>query len=443
MKFFNLLKKELSELLTLQTVASIIMVMVLFLVLGNVMSDSMEKAVQNEYTISISDRDNTDFTSALKEQLRASGVKLTEYSTNGDDYSAILNDIGEESLIIIPEGFTESLKNHEAPQLISISAMESSAMLSNITNDTSGAIGLINSCISSSIASELGISSEQYALMNDPVTLSEHTVIGEKSAEISSSQVMNNIMMKNMILPIIIFVLIIMTSQMLMNSIANEKIDKTLETLLSAPVSRTAVLGAKMLAAAIVAMLNAVCYMVGMSAMMKNATGEITEQFNTLPAAEFMPVDEALEKLGLALGAGDYVLIGIQLFLTIIICLSLSLMLGAMVNDTKQAQTFVMPLMFMAMIPYMISMFADINKLPMLIRIVIYAIPFTHTFSAISNLSFGHTGIFFGGLAYQAVIFVICMVCALKLFRSDLILTANLNFGQRSKFRKANKSKGE
>ena len=147
-------------------------------------------------------------------------------------------------------------------------------MLSNITNDTSGAIGLINSCISSVIASELGISPEEYALMNDPVTLSEHTVIDEKSAEISSDQVMSNIMMKNMLLPIIIFVLIIMTSQMLMNSIANEKIDKTLETLLSAPVSRTTILGAKMLAAAIVAMLNAACYMVGMSAMMKNATGQ-------------------------------------------------------------------------------------------------------------------------------------------------------------------------
>ena len=254
---------------------------------------------------------------------------------------------------------------------------------------------------------------------------------------------MSNIMMKNMLLPIIIFVLIIMTSQMLMNSIANEKIDKTLETLLSAPVSRTTILGAKMLAAAIVAMLNAACYMVGMSAMMKNTTKQITDEFGSLPAAEFMPVDEALEKLGLALGAGDYVLIGIQLFLTIIICLSLSLMLGAMVNDTKQAQTFVMPLMFMAMIPYIISMFADINNLPMLIRIIIYAIPFTHTFSAISNLSFGHTGIFFGGLAYQAVVFVICMICALKLFRSDLILTANLNFGQRSKFKKSSKSKGE
>ncbi len=148
MKFFNLLKKELSELLTIQTVASIIVVMVLFLVLGNVMSDTMEKAVQNEYTVSISDRDNTEFTSALKDQLRSSGVKLTEYSTSGDDYSAILKEVSAESLIIIPEGFTETVKSHETPQLISISSMESSAMLSNITNDTSGATGLINSCIS-------------------------------------------------------------------------------------------------------------------------------------------------------------------------------------------------------------------------------------------------------------------------------------------------------
>ena len=97
----------------------------------------------------------------------------------------------------------------------------------------------------------------------------------------------------------------------------------------------------------------------------------------------------------------------------------------------------IMPLMIMAMVPYIISMMADINTLPMALRVVVYAIPFTHTFSAMNNLMFGNTAIFFGGLAYQFVVFVICLFFALKLFNSDKILTASLNFGQKSKFKKS------
>ncbi|MCM1358024.1 MAG: ABC transporter permease, partial [Prevotella sp.] len=140
------------------------------------------------------------------------------------------------------------------------------------------------------------------------------------------------------------------------------------------------------------------------------------------------------------LSAGDYVLVGVQLFLTIMICLSVSIMLGALVNDTKSSQTVIMPIMMLAMVPYLISMLADINTLPMAIRILVYAIPFTHTFSGMSNLMFGNTAIFYGGLVYQVIVFSICMFFALRLFNSDKILTISLNFGQKSKYKKSRKS---
>ena len=102
-----------------------------------------------------------------------------------------------------------------------------------------------------------------------------------------------------------------------------------------------------------------------------------------------------------------------------------------------------MPLMFAAMIPYMISMFADVNNLPIVIRLIVYIIPFTHTFSAIPNLMFGHMGIFLIGLVYQTLAFAVCMFFALKLFKSDKILTVSLNFGQKSKFKKAKKNENQ
>jgi ABC-2 type transport system permease protein len=233
-----------------------------------------------------------------------------------------------------------------------------------------------------------------------------------------------------------------LTSQMLMSAVANEKTDKTLETLLSAPVSRGAVIGAKMLAAAIIALINAGVYMIGFMVFVSGATSDISSAASDI-LGDTLSVDEAIKKLGLSLGGFDYFLVGLQLFFTIMICLSVSLILGALVNDTKNTQTMVMPILLLAMIPYMISMLADINSLPVVLRYIVYAIPFTHTFSAIPNLMFGNRMIFFIGLAYQIVVFAICMFFALRLFMSDRIFTIRLTFGQKSKYKSKKRSKQE
>ncbi|MBR5513938.1 MAG: ABC transporter permease [Ruminococcus sp.] len=442
MKFFNLLKKELAELLNVQTIVSLVVAMSLLMVMGNVMTDTIEEAVKQEYTVTICDRDNTNFTEDMMETLKGYGAKINEVTDSSEDYATLLENTGKENLVIIPEGFSEAIEKGEAPEIISIARMKSAAMMSNMTNTNSGAESLINKAVSDVFAQKAGLSAEDVALINNSIKIEAHTVISDKSAEVSSSMIMSKVMMQNMILPVIVFVLIMMTSQGLMSGISNEKIDKTLETLLSAPVSRTAILGSKMLAATIVAMLQAVLFMVGFSSMMSGATENVTADISST-MTEIMPVEQAMEQLGLSLGIGDYILVGIQLFLTIMICLCLSLVLGSLVNDAKQTQTMIMPLMFGAMIPYMISMLADINSIPIAVRIFVYAIPFTHTFSAIPNLMFGNMIIFYIGLVYQIVIFVVCMFLALRLFKSDKILTASLNFGQKSKYKKSAKKQAE
>lgn len=437
MKFINLLKKELSELINKQMIVGLIVTMAILMLVGNVMKTTISDAVSENYAISLCDRDDTEFTQSLIETLRASGADVKLYSSEGDDYAAILKENDINSLIIIPEGFTDTLlMESQPPELISISAMDSAAAMANISNDNSGAVALIQNCLTSAIALESGVSENQLALMNSPITVEDRTVVADKSASISMGTIMNKVMMQNMILPIVVFVLIMMTSQMLISAISNEKIDKTLETLLSAPVSRTAVISAKMLAAAVVALINAAVYMIGFSFFVSGATDSVTEEITSSAIGQFVSVESALVQLGLSLTPIDYLLIGLQLFLTIMICLSVSLILGAMANDTKSSQTMVMPIMMLAMVPYLISMLTDINALPTLFKIIVYAIPFTHTFSAMPNLMFGNNAVFFGGLIYQAVVFVICMFFALKLFKSDKIFTISLNFGQKARFKK-------
>lgn len=441
MKFFNLLKKELAELLNAQTIISLVVVMGLLMFMGSFMNDTMEEAIKQEYSVTLVDRDNTDFTADMKEKLRTYGAKLVEAEDTSEDYAELLDNADKQALVIIPKGFSETVEKGGSPEIISVARMKSASMMSNVAGGNGGAVNLINRCISEVFAEKAGLTPEEVAHINSPVKVVSQTVVSDKSAEVATEMVMSKIMMQSMMLPVIVFVLIMMTSQGLMSGISNEKIDKTLETLLSAPVSRTAILGSKMLAAALVAMLNAVCFMFGFSSMMSGAAEDATADLSSA-LTEIMPVEQVMEQLGLSLSVGEYILVGIQLFLTIMICLCLSLVLGSLISDAKQAQTMIMPLMFGAMIPYFISMLSDINSLPIVARIFVYAIPFTHTFSSIPNLMFGNTTIFYIGLVYQTIVFAVCMYLALRLFKSDKILTTSLNFGQKSKYKK-NKANAE
>ena len=436
MKFVNLLKKELSELVNLQMILSLIVAFGIFMLLGNIMDTTIDEAKEEttNVTIRLSDRDDTEYTKKLIGGIEASGNTVKLYETSGDDYAAILSDNDIKDMIIIPEGFTEDIKSGKKPKVLSVSRMTSAATMSNLNVGNTSGLDLIEDYIKSDLAVNKGLTDAEYLLFDEPLSVVENTVVDDKSAAVSPSSIMSKIAIQNAMLPIIVFMLIMMTSQMLMSAIANEKTDKTLETLLSTPVSRGSVIGAKMLAAAVIALINAGVYMLGFTMFVRGATDDISSAAESV-IGEMVSVDEAIKQLGLSLSGFDYVLVGLQLFFTIMICLSVSLVLGALVNDTKNTQTMVMPIMLMAIIPYAISILADINSLPPVLRCIVYAIPFTHTFSAIPNLMFGNRAIFFAGLIYQMIVFAVCMFFALRLFMSDRIFTIRLNFGQKSKYK--------
>ncbi len=437
MKFINLLKKELSELINKQMIMGLVIAMTLFVFMGQIMKTTIDEAASETHTMNICDRDDTDFTKALITALKESDAEIKLIDSEGGDYAAILKDNDIKNLVIIPEGFTDTILIDRKPgELISISRMTSAATMSSLSNSNSDTIYLIESCVSSSIAMKNGMSPEDTTLTFAPITVKDATVVTDKSADISNSVILNKISIQNMILPMVVLVLIMMTSQSLITAISNEKLDKTLETLLSAPVSRTAVISAKMLAAAIVALINAVVYMIGFAVFVTGSTDTMTDEITSTIVGNTLSVETALVQLGLSLTITDCLLIGAQLFFTILICLSISIILGAVAEDSKSSQNMIMPIMMLAMIPFFVSTLTDITTFPSALRMILYAIPFTHTFMAMPNLMFGNNAVFFGGLIYQIAVFAVCMFFALRLFKSDKIFTISLNFGQKKKFRK-------
>ena len=433
MKFFNLFKKELKEMLNFSTIVTMVFTVFVMIMAGDAMSGAIDEAEEESSSITICNFDDTEFTKAVLNFLEnpAGGEKNeVEYVTlESDDYVTELKRLDLKNVVIIPEGFAQKVENSEQAKIIYVSRMTSLSTVSNISTGSSSAMSLIEAAVKSAFYTSKvqtgALKENEVTMLENPVEIEEHTVVADKSEKVAAALIIAATQMSQMFLPILVFVLVIYSSQMLLNAVATEKIDKTLETLLSAPVSRLTVLSAKMLAAGVVAGLNAIVYMFGMSKMTSSVSNITTDSVDGL--------DEILKNLGLTLSAGDYVLVGIQMFMTILITLSISLVLGALAKDTKSTQTYIMPVMIMAMIPYMLSVFVDITTLSPVLRYLVYAIPFTHTFMATQNVMFDNMTLYWAGLAYQFVLLVLCMTYAVKVFTSDRIFTMTISFGKKKK----------
>jgi ABC-2 type transport system permease protein len=421
-KFFSLFKKEMREMMSPQTILMLVMLVILMVGMGAIAGDSMDEADEESSKITICDLDNTDFTetmiSFLKNPVDGMENTVVEVELESDDYSAELDRLKLKSVVIIPKGFTESVNNGEQAEIIYVSKMTSLAMRSNINMGSETAVSLINSAVQSALytnkVSTGKLTEKEVTQLNSPVNVTEQTIVGDKSAGVSQLLLYSSVYSQSLFMPLIVYILIMLGSQTMLSAVTAEKLDKTLETLLSAPISRLSVLSAKMLAAAVVAILNAAVYMIGMNGMSGSLSG-----------ADLGDYSSEISQLGLTFSTKYYILIGVQMLASTLIALSLSMILGAFAKNIKSSQTMLMPIMIVTIIPFMVSMFFDISSLPGAAKYLLYAIPFTHTFMASDCVVFGKTSLYLGGLIYQLIFLAVCMTIAIKIFTSDKIFTAS------------------
>lgn len=446
MKFGNLLKKELGELITKQAIISMVFVLVLFVFMGQIMGRSMKEGLDTS-TLNICIKDDSDFTKNVIDRIKADETtELNIVDIRSDNYYDELERLDLKYVVIIPEGYGDTIVNEKKPgQLIFASKVSlgfSAAMSSISSSDAVSTI--VDHSADEAMESIYGLTAEDVALITSPADTVEFSAANGKSVEIPAAAVSSIVMMESMIAPFAIFFLLLLASQMIMTAISTEKIDKTLETLLSTPVSRMTVLTAKMVAAIISALLNAVFMIVGfgiymvsiMGGAMSGATNGsanisdiagMTNVPDTGALTDVLSTADAISQLGFSLSGMDILLFGLQLFLTLAIGLSISLILGAAATDVKSVQTLVMPIMIAVMIPFFVTMFMDFGEMPVAAKVIMFLIPFTHSYIALTNLLSGDMIMYWGGLAYQIVFFAVCMFLAVRMFTSDKLFTMSFS----------------
>ena len=204
-------------------------------------------------------------------------------------------------------------------------------------------------------------------------------------------------------------ILLVYSMQIAATSVAMEKEEKTLETLLTVPVDRFSILMGKLSSSALVAGLGAITYLVGYSYL-----------FNSiLSAAPTTGTSLDLAALGLAPTALGYILLGITLFVTLLAGLALAVIMSAFAEDVRGATAlvgYVYPLIF---IPSLALIYIDINLLPLPIKAVLFAIPFSQPVIASKAVIAGDYLSTILGIVYVAAFTLVVMYIASRLFATE------------------------
>jgi ABC-2 type transport system permease protein len=408
-RFWVLLVKEIRELITPQTIVPIIAIVLVFLAMSKLIAQQVKVSSQPQ-PVMVVDQDNSVASAAVIQVLKQSNLAVTQAPQKPDFGGRVT----QKAVLVIPDGFGKALSKSEAATIESYTVQDgfSAARLAD-TALVTAALAKVNEALAAERLAQVAPHSKVGDLLA-PVRNDEHLVVGGKVAAISPAKVGAYLSSQIALVPVVLFVVIMFAGQMVASAMANEKENKTLETLLSVPISRTSIVGAKMLAAGIVSSLTAAAYVYGLHGVQSSFSG--SQGLDDATKA-------AINQLGLNFSLSSYLLLGLVLFLGILAALAIALVLGAFAENIKSVQSLIMPLVVLLIIPYIATMVTDPATLPRAFQIVLYAIPFTYTFQAMPNLYVHNYGLVLIGALYELVFFGVFIVVAAKLFASDKLLT--------------------
>ena len=419
--FQTILVKELKELirdpkiLIGMIVLPLIMLPVLGAVLGYAAQTAQEQAQKATFLVVNNDGGNWSQTFIAFLNTSIKTIVINDTTPQQVLEQDLLTQNNSTQFIEIPAGFSANMTAHAAGNLNVTATV-------NVYGVFQG--GGIFSDIASSGITVLVSSFNRY-IAPDLVRTTQSTIIkGEIQTGIDPATLSSLMMLQSFALPVTIMIMLTYSMQIAATSVAMEKEEKTLETLLTVPVDRFAILMGKLSSTIIVAGVASVTVMIGYNYVLGSMTLSI-------PSA--MSID--LVKLGLVPSPFGYLLLGISLFITLLSGLALAVIMSAFAEDVRGATAlvgYIYPLIF---IPAMALMYLDINTLPLAIKAVFFAIPYSQPIIASKAVIMNdYTTVVFG-IIYVAAFTLVVMYIASRLFATEKILTAKLKFKRRG-FRK-------
>lgn len=405
----NVLIKELKELLRDPKIliGMIVVPLVMLPVLGLVIRGSMESTQERlqRLQVGVVDFDGDVMAGELKSFLQDFGVELVtiDASNISEAVKFLQSETNATDLIMIPSGFTEHISQGNQTVMVEVYSVFSGAGGIGETAGSQIVVGYLQAF--------------KRILAPDPFQTVSKSIIKGEPADVSPNVLFGIIYSQVFALPLTISILLVFSMQIAATSVASEKEEKTLETLLSLPIDRFTILAGKLGGSIIVAAVGAVALLIGFNYYLGSFTmlGD-------------MGVGIDLAAIGLAPTPLGYVLLGASVFVSLLSALALAIIVSAFSGDVRGAQSVVGYLYLIIMLPMFVIMFTDFNSLPLTARIVLIALPYTHPMLAAQATLTGDYVMAIFGVIYVTLFTVALLYIAAKLFATEKILTAKLRF---------------
>ena len=143
-------------------------------------------------------------------------------------------------------------------------------------------------------------------------------------------------------------------------------------------------------------------------------------------SAGFSFGDDVSTDLDLSLTVLDFALVLLSMFTALLAGLAIAMILGTFAKNFKSGQALTFPLVAMALVPMFLTMFKDFDTLPLALKALVFAIPFSHPMMAMRSLMFGDYLLVIGGILYSVAFSVVVILIVVRIFSTDKLLTGKI-----------------
>ncbi len=418
-KLKPLIEKEVKDLLRdpriyIGLIVPVIMLPLMGFAMSAAMSGAVEAATKGLNVVVI-DHDGTNtsmgFVSILVQAgLNASSIEVGSLEEALEEAKALDSRV----LIVIPEGFEETLLNFGKVRVDVYSIIE------NVGFGSVGAQSFVDRAlsISSEILSSMMISrlapDVEPDVVREPLNITRYTVMRDRVMPISPQTILGQLMMSGIMVPIVLFVLAISVAQIAAIATAVENEEKTLETLLTFPVTRYHILMAKLIGSSVVAILGGILFTVGFLAYFEGAFSMPGLEIGFVNIFQFLPPPPA----------EAYLVLALSLILSILFITSLGVVIGALSSDVRMAGALLGVLIIPIMIPSIMVTYGDLSTLPVGLQLFIYALPTSYPMIMAKDMVLSGISVeVIYGIPYSAALTMAVIYATSKLLAPEKLLT--------------------
>ena len=435
-KLWSLVIKEVKELIRDPKIliGVVLMPIIIFPIMGSaiqISQESVQRAVRGA-SFAVWTDDEGFVTDALMSYLYTNNSVVPIEAANLQDALSQFTATDSSSLIYIPRGYNDNVTVGEQGRLkvyanlrkLNMAESQSTDIVTSLINiyNYYFSISKINILIedANAVGTPIGY--------RNPIAIDYASILKGNVLEIPPMAIFSLVMSQSIMLPIMVMMMVMFAIQMAATSIALEKEQKTLEILMTLPVSRMTILGGKLSGSIVIALAGAVSYLIGFSSYMNSA-------FSFVPEAQSM----SLSDVNMGITPFGFLLIGIVIFVTLISALAMALSVAVFADSVRSAQSFTSALITPIMIPALVLMFSDIEMLPTSFQYLMLAIPYTHTMIATKAAFLGEYFIVMRSIFFISIWTVALLYIAARIFSTERIITARFTFGDLGKIFKRKK----